>query len=105
MVSSVVNPAVGVTDIKETLQIIKSLKSDKAARRLGNPDAYLPRRSFANFDVDMIISTAYQIPTMVFRECSNGGGFVLSAKFGFQYFKRCKICFVYIYINNIVYSI
>ena len=75
------------------MKIIKSLKREKAAGRFGNPDAHLPRQSYGNTDIDMIISVAFEVPVVIFRECSNGGGFVAAAKYGLQYFERCNILY------------
>lgn len=77
----------------ETEGILQSLTEDEELGRLDpilNRHATLARQSYANSDIDVLLSIAYEIPVMVFGECSNGAGFAMSFHYGLEHFKKCK---------------
>ena len=86
---------------EETPGILDSLLDDQELGRLDpelNRNATLSRKSYANSDIDVLISIAYNIPVMVFGECSNGAGLALAFHYGLQYYDKCKFshrCIIY----------
>lgn len=84
----------GHTPCAETLDILESLAEDEILERLDpavNRNATLARKSYANTEIDCLISTAYKIPVMIFGDCSNGGGFAMNFNYGMHHYATCKL--------------
>lgn len=92
----------GRAPLDETLVILRSLAKDKKNGLFEDADgeALLSRESYANSDIDILLSISYKIPVLVFRECSNGGGFALTFRFGLEHFATRKYMLRHIILIN-----
>ena len=61
----------GRAPLDETLVILRSLAKDKKNGLFEDADgeALLSRESYANSEIDILLSISYKIPVLVFREC------------------------------------
>jgi hypothetical protein len=64
--------------------VLRALKDEHARGTIGNAEARLPGACYGTADVDVLLSGLYQVPVLIFKHCSNGGGVGLYSWCGLQ---------------------